>query len=84
MLQIPNHQLEGHSPYFEDFARATNSIVHLRTQAPTKSLTTTNKNIQVTLQYVTYHFFVALRPNAGHGLLILEVSRSHTTTHHSR
>ena len=29
-------------------------------------------------------FFVALRFNAGHGLLILEVSRSHTTTHHSR
>ena len=28
-------------------------------------------------------FFVALRPNAGHGLLILEVSRSHTMTHHS-
>jgi hypothetical protein len=27
---------------------------------------------------------VALRPNAGHGLLILEVSRPHTTTHHSR
>jgi hypothetical protein len=29
-------------------------------------------------------FFVALRPNAGHGLLNLEVSRSHTATHHSR
>ena len=29
-------------------------------------------------------FHVALRPNAGHGLLILEVSRSHTTTHHGR
>ena len=27
---------------------------------------------------------VALRPNAGHGLLILEVSRSHTATHHIR
>jgi len=27
---------------------------------------------------------VALWPNAGHGLLILEVSRSHTTRHHSR
>jgi hypothetical protein len=27
---------------------------------------------------------VALRPNAGHSLLIFEVSRSHTTTHHSR
>ena len=26
---------------------------------------------------------VVLRPNVGHGLLILEVSRSHTT-HHSR
>jgi hypothetical protein len=26
---------------------------------------------------------VALRPNAGHSL-ILEVSRSHTTTHHSQ
>jgi len=30
------------------------------------------------------YFPVALRPSAGHGLLILEVSRSHTTTHHSR
>jgi len=29
-------------------------------------------------------FSVALRPNAGHGLLIDEVSRSHITTHHSR
>jgi len=27
---------------------------------------------------------VALQPNAGYGLLILEVSRSHTMTHHSR
>ena len=31
-----------------------------------------------------YFFCVALRPNVGHGLLNLEVSRSHTTTHHSR
>jgi hypothetical protein len=32
------------------------------------------------------YFFppVALRPNAVNGLLIHEVSRSHTTTHHSR
>ena len=28
--------------------------------------------------------FVELRPIAFHGLLILEVSRSHTTTHHRR
>ena len=33
---------------------------------------------------VHFKFFVALRPNAGHGLLNLEVSRSHTTTNHSR
>ena len=31
-----------------------------------------------------FFFAVALRPDAGHSLLILEVSRSHTTTHHSR
>jgi len=32
------------------------------------------------------HFFFSLklRPNVGHGLLILEVSRSHTMMHHSR
>jgi len=30
-----------------------------------------------------FFFLVALRPNAGHGLLILEVSRSHSTMHHS-
>jgi hypothetical protein len=35
------------------------------------------------LGYMVF-FSVALRPNAGHGLLILEVSRSYTTTHHSR
>jgi len=29
-------------------------------------------------------FAVALRPNAGRDLLILEISRSHTTTQHSR
>jgi hypothetical protein len=34
--------------------------------------------------YLFIYFSVVLRPNAGHGLLILEVSRSHTTTHHIR
>jgi len=29
-------------------------------------------------------FSVSLQPNTGHGVLIHEVSRSHTTTHHSR
>jgi len=33
---------------------------------------------------LNFFFLVALRPNAGHGLLILEVSRSHATMHHSR
>jgi hypothetical protein len=35
-----------------------------------------------TVQY--FFFFFSLLPQAGHGLLILKVSRSHTTTHHSR
>jgi hypothetical protein len=30
--------------------------------------------------YIIVCFFLALRLNAGHGLLILEISRSHTTT----
>jgi len=34
-------------------------------------------------KYILF-FSVALRPNAGHDLLILEVSRSHTTTQHIR
>jgi len=58
--------------------------------------TETKKNLQLYKKFwsyphtvfrivITIYFFsVALRPNAGHGLLILEVSRSHTTTHHSR
>ena len=39
---------------------------------------------QRTISFFFCFFAVALRPNAGHGLLILEVSRSHTTTHHSQ
>ena len=39
----------------------------------------------ITYPSIPLRFFsVALQPNAGHGLLILEVSRSHRTTHHSR
>ena len=34
--------------------------------------------------YIYIYIRVALRPNANHGLLILEVSRSHTTKRHSR
>jgi len=32
----------------------------------------------------TYFFLMALGPNAGHGLLIQEAARPHTTTRHSR
>jgi len=41
------------------------------------------KDVTDTVQLSVHFLFVALRPNAGHGLLILEVSRSHTTTQHS-
>jgi hypothetical protein len=36
------------------------------------------------ITYYIYIYIVALQPNAGHGLLILEVSISHTATHHRR
>jgi hypothetical protein len=42
---------------------------------------------QVILFATIFHFSffpVALRPNAGHGFISLQVSRSHTTTHRSR
>ena len=40
----------------------------------------------INLVLITYIYIpLALQPNASHGLLILdEVSRSHTTTHHNR
>ena len=41
-------------------------------------------SLDLSYAYNFFSFPVALRPHAGHGLLILEVSRSHTTTHHSR
>ena len=41
-------------------------------------------DVQTCIYIYIFFFFFALRPNAGHGLLILEVSRSDTTTHHSR
>jgi len=41
-------------------------------------------SIKLTSLKQTRFFFVALRPNAGQGLLIHEVSRSHTTTRNSR
>jgi hypothetical protein len=48
-------------------------------------INTKRGSIQIYLMlHHIYFFAVALRPNASHGLLILEVSRSHTTTHHSQ
>jgi hypothetical protein len=53
--------------------------------APIPGTNTTNKNVAINGSVSDRTFFpMAMRPNAGQGLLILEVSRSHTTTHHSR
>ena len=43
-----------------------------------------NDNGYVKRLQQNFFFPVALWPNVGHGLLILEVSRSHTMMHHSR
>jgi hypothetical protein len=42
------------------------------------------RKVWFVLNFWLIFFPVALRPNAGHGLLIIEVSRSHKTTHHIR
>jgi len=53
-------------------------------------LSTSNKLLACKSQHkirnvtIFISFLVALRPNAGCGFLIHEISRSHTTTHHSR
>jgi len=44
---------------------------------------TTNSFKTEPIPSIDIYFFVALRPNAGQGLLILEVSRSHITIYHS-
>jgi hypothetical protein len=46
----------------------------------------TQHNIQsVTVSiFFSFSFSVALQPNAGHGLLIIEVSRLNTMTYHSQ
>jgi len=41
-------------------------------------------SITLNIRHLTLFFFVALRPPAGHVIPIPKVSRSHTTTHHSR
>jgi len=38
--------------------------------------------LKLTIYNIVFCFSTALRPNFGFGLLIHEVSRSHTTTHH--
>jgi len=43
-----------------------------------------NKLATIAVMESDLFFSVALRPTAGHGLFILEVSRSHKTKHHIR
>jgi hypothetical protein len=45
---------------------------------------TQGKSVNMNCVVLKDFFFVVLRPTAGHGLLILEVPTSHTTTHHIR
>jgi len=42
------------------------------------------KLLRKKLVIVLHFLYVAQQPPVGQGLLIYEVSRSHTTTHHSR
>jgi len=72
----------------QQFGRFDNTLcLHLYGQAFQAEYFNFSKTAERTSDlacYYYYYFFLALRPNAGHGLLILDVSRSHTTTHHSQ
>jgi len=50
----------------------------------TKKQTVIDSLINFIIVKLIFFVCVALQPNAGHGLLVFEVSRSHTTTHHIR
>jgi hypothetical protein len=60
----------------------TEFFLFLRFILPTQYLIHTILNIFTQENYI--FFPKALWPNPGHGLLILEISRSHTSTHNSR
>jgi hypothetical protein len=66
--------------------KTTKDIRQYRQQTPPSGAVFTHvlKQKEHVFMYTFVFFFVALRPNGGHGLLILEVSWSHTTTHNSR
>jgi hypothetical protein len=64
-----------YTPIFKTHSNTINTIVSFHKQLRIYA--------KIQLHIYIYIFFVALRTNAGHGLLVLEVSRSHTT-HHSR
>jgi len=60
------------------------SVCNPRHHLPTKHYATMKLHATPYPKLPIIIFPVALRPNAGHSLLIPEVSWSHTTTHHSR
>jgi len=43
-----------------------------------------SNSIRITESFVSFFFPVTLKPNAGHGLLILEVSMPHSSAFHCR
>jgi len=66
--------------------KAFNIQIYLPKCLPSISvqITAVFNDIYIYIYIYIYIPLVALRPNAGQGLLILEVSRLHTTTHHSQ
>jgi hypothetical protein len=64
--------------------RQTSCTITYRSYILTSAQNIVTFESTVPLHYLYIFFFMALRPNAGHGLLILDVSRSHTTKHYSR
>ena len=78
--ELTDHVRNRFTVYFTVDQLTTTQLC--KSTRPTNSVRVQNLSLSY-IQVLTFFSPVALRPNAGHGLLILDVSRSHTTTHHS-
>ena len=80
-LRVPNRNFRDFSWFNVDFiyASAANAI-----DTDTDTFNGLSVSLNVWLVFFFFFLLMALRPNASHGLLNFEVSRSHITTDHSR
>ena len=76
-------RLSSHRPYILIIINV-DQVRTFENYSLTERVRQENHNISLVTFLLSCFFFVARQPPVGHGHLIHEVSRSHSTTHHSR